>query len=183
MGSFQYLRLYICPAPGITIASHMARLALGRQVLQSRFTFGLFDKESFVLFKLAESTAEIIFATESSIATKDSCSATAMESLALCDTKESTSAALHGKRTDSTTQTANVLINMYLDNLLWVFTTLLLFVLCVEKTHYTFQFLPIGERNAYLALAVCRNRHLHRRTEKVGHALLQGGKLFGHLLP
>ena len=36
-GSFQYLRLYICPAPGNTSANHMARLVSGRQVAQLRF--------------------------------------------------------------------------------------------------------------------------------------------------
>ena len=39
MGSFQYLRLYIWPPPGMTSASHRARCGLGRHVLQSRCCF------------------------------------------------------------------------------------------------------------------------------------------------
>ena len=37
IGSFQYLWLYICPAPGKTSASHMALFASGCHVLQSLF--------------------------------------------------------------------------------------------------------------------------------------------------
>lgn len=39
MGNFQYFRLYICPAPGITMASHIARFGSGFQLLQSLFVF------------------------------------------------------------------------------------------------------------------------------------------------
>src|SRR5574344_48164 len=39
IGSFQYFLLYICPAPGSTMASHNARFGFGAHVDQSRLFF------------------------------------------------------------------------------------------------------------------------------------------------
>lgn len=91
-----------------------------------------------VCFWFAESTDVTIFAMESSTAASNALLAViAKESLALAVYDSvSASAPLHGKRTVSATQMTSVLANMYLDNLLLLFTTLLLFFQCVENAHY-----------------------------------------------
>ena len=66
MGSFQYFLLYICPAPGNTIANHMARFGLGRHLFQSflGFTFcaRIFPKAT---ESISTATVSIATATES----------------------------------------------------------------------------------------------------------------------
>ena len=51
-GSFQYLRLYICPPPGMTNASQRARFGLGRQVLQSLGTLSLLSLSDCLLLSV-----------------------------------------------------------------------------------------------------------------------------------
>ena len=91
-----------------------------------------------VCFWFAESTDVTIFAMESSTAASNALLAViAKESFALAVYDSvCASAPLHGKRTVSATQMTSVLANMYLDNLLLLFTTLLLFFQCVENAHY-----------------------------------------------
>ena len=72
MGSFQNLRLYICPAPGKTIASHSARWGFGFHVFQSRFgrSFLAFSTTTDVMLSVA---CTVCIAAESAIISSSCC--------------------------------------------------------------------------------------------------------------
>ena len=151
MGSFQYLRLYIWPAPGNTSDSHMARLVSGRHVVQSRLVRSGF----WGVVETVPDTTGLSVGNESatlSILPVETCPTCSWAHVP--DAASSNAATRHNRDTVP-------------------FTTRILVFQFVENIHDAFQFSLVGKGNADFALAFGGTGHLNLRVEKAREVLFQ----------